>query len=70
MLEVTVALLEQLGYQVEAVEDAEAALAAIGQRQFDLMISDIVMLRGWRRSVWSSSKPWRGSHPGSTAADG
>jgi len=28
---------------VEAVEDAEAALAAIGQRQFDLMISDIVM---------------------------
>ena len=43
VLEVTVALLEQLGYQVEAVEDAQAALAAIGKRQFDLMISDIVM---------------------------
>jgi CheY-like chemotaxis protein len=43
VLDVTVAMLEQLGYGVEAVENAEAALAAIGRRPFDLMISDIVM---------------------------
>jgi CheY-like chemotaxis protein len=43
VLTVTVALLEQLGYQAMAVDDAEAALAAIGERKFDLMISDIVM---------------------------
>jgi PAS domain S-box-containing protein len=41
--EVTVALLEQLGYQAQAVGNAEAALAAIGQHGFDLMVSDIVM---------------------------
>jgi PAS domain S-box-containing protein len=41
--EVTIALLEQLGFQVQAVENAEAALAGIGERSFDLMISDIVM---------------------------
>ena len=43
VLEVTVALLEQLGYQVQAVEDAEAALARSASAEFDLMISDIVM---------------------------
>ncbi|HET6196639.1 MAG TPA: PAS domain S-box protein [Acetobacteraceae bacterium] len=43
VLDVTMALLEQLGYQVRAVENAEAALAAVGAHQFDLMISDIVM---------------------------
>jgi len=43
VLEVTIALLEQLGYQVQAVTDADTALAAIGDRRFDLMISDIVM---------------------------
>jgi PAS domain S-box-containing protein len=41
--EVTVALLEELGYQVHAVEDAQSALDAIERRKFDLVVSDIVM---------------------------
>jgi CheY-like chemotaxis protein len=43
VLEVTVALLEQLGYQVQTVENAEAGLDAISRRNFDLMVSDIFM---------------------------
>jgi PAS domain S-box-containing protein len=43
VLEVTVAMLEQLGYRAEAVENAGAALAAIDQGRFDLLVSDIVM---------------------------
>jgi CheY-like chemotaxis protein len=41
--EVTVALLEELGYQVHAVENAEIAVEAMTRRKFDLMVSDIVM---------------------------
>jgi CheY-like chemotaxis protein len=41
--EVTASMLEQLGYQVRAVGDAQAALAAIAAQQFDLVVSDIVM---------------------------
>jgi CheY-like chemotaxis protein len=43
VLEVTASMLAQLGYETRAVADAEAALAAIGERDFDLVISDIVM---------------------------
>jgi CheY-like chemotaxis protein len=41
--EVTVAILRQLGYDVEAAGDAEAALKAIGSRNFDLVVSDVIM---------------------------
>jgi PAS domain S-box-containing protein len=41
--EVTVSMLQQLGYEVEAVGGAEPALAALDQREFDLVISDVVM---------------------------
>ncbi len=39
----TVSLLEQLGYGVHTVVDADAALDVIGRQDFDLVISDIVM---------------------------
>jgi len=41
--EVTVSMLEQLGYQAHAVADAETALESIGKQDFELVISDIVM---------------------------
>jgi PAS domain S-box-containing protein len=41
--EVTVTLLEELGYQVHAVEDAQSALDAVERCKFDLVVSDIVM---------------------------
>jgi PAS domain S-box-containing protein len=41
--EVTVSMLEQIGYQAQGVVDANAALAAIAANSFDLVISDIVM---------------------------
>jgi CheY-like chemotaxis protein len=41
--EVTVSMLEQLGYGVRAARDASAALEAIDRDSFDLVISDIVM---------------------------
>src|SRR5262249_39436852 len=37
------ALLEQLGYRVETVGDATAALAALEQEAFSFVLSDIVM---------------------------
>jgi PAS domain S-box-containing protein len=40
---VTVTMLEQLGYDVQAAGDAAAALEAVDKRDFDLVISDIVM---------------------------
>ena len=36
-------MLEQLGYEVEAVRDADTALTLIEQHSFDLVVSDIVM---------------------------
>ncbi len=41
--EATSGMLEQLGYAVTCVDGAEAALAVIGQRGFDLVVSDVVM---------------------------
>jgi PAS domain S-box-containing protein len=41
--EATVTMLDQLGYESHAVRDADAALAAIATRNFDLVVSDIVM---------------------------
>ncbi len=41
--EVTVSMLRQLGYEVHAVGDANAALDAIDGRNFDLVVSDVVM---------------------------
>lgn len=41
--EVTVSMLEQLGYQPVAVGDADTALARISNEDFELVISDIVM---------------------------
>ena len=41
--EVTVSMLEQLGYQAHAAGDADTALERIGKQDFDLVISDIVM---------------------------
>ena len=41
--EVTASMLEQLGYQPVAVGDADTALERIGNQDFDLVISDIVM---------------------------
>jgi CheY-like chemotaxis protein len=41
--EVTSLLLQQLGYKVHATADANAALQALDQRHFDLVVSDIVM---------------------------
>jgi CheY-like chemotaxis protein len=40
---VTISMLEQLGYDVHAVASADAALQAIAAREFDLVLSDIVM---------------------------
>jgi CheY-like chemotaxis protein len=41
--EVTGSMLEQLGYRVQPLRDAAAALRAINEQSFDLVISDIVM---------------------------
>jgi CheY-like chemotaxis protein len=41
--EATVSMLEQLGYIVRAAGDADAALEAVEQQRFDLVVSDIVM---------------------------
>jgi PAS domain S-box-containing protein len=41
--EVTISMLEQLGYEVFAAPNADAALEAIAGRSFDLVVSDIVM---------------------------
>jgi PAS domain S-box-containing protein len=41
--EVSAAMLDQLGYQVCTVGDAEAALDALTSQEFDLVITDIVM---------------------------
>ncbi len=43
VLEVSKALLEQLGYTVYAVTEPPAALEAIDRQRFDLVLSDIVM---------------------------
>jgi PAS domain S-box-containing protein len=41
--EATGSILEQLGYRVDTVRDAETALEAAEHRSFDLVVSDIVM---------------------------
>jgi PAS domain S-box-containing protein len=41
--EAGILMLEQLGYTVDAVGDAEAALEAVERRKVDLVVSDIVM---------------------------
>ncbi|MBV9970141.1 MAG: PAS domain S-box protein [Xanthobacteraceae bacterium] len=41
--EVTAGMIEQLGYETRGVADADAALAAIAEQDFDLVMSDIVM---------------------------
>jgi PAS domain S-box-containing protein len=41
--EITADMLRQLGYAVEVVASGAAALAAVEQRAFDLVVSDIVM---------------------------
>ena len=41
--EVSASMLEQAGYRVERVPDAEAALALLDRRRFDLVLSDIIM---------------------------
>jgi PAS domain S-box-containing protein len=41
--EVIVSMVQELGYGVRVVSDANAALEAIGRQPFDLVISDIVM---------------------------
>ena len=43
VLEVTVAMLAELGYAAEAVPDAARALEAVERRSFDLVVSDLVM---------------------------
>jgi PAS domain S-box-containing protein len=40
---VNVAMLEELGYRVRTVGNAAAALEAIGEETFDLVVSDIIM---------------------------
>jgi len=40
---VSTQMLEQLGYVIESVSSGEAALAAVEQQKFDLVVSDIVM---------------------------
>jgi len=46
VMEVSVAMLTQLGYAVTSVTDAAAALAAVERQEFDLVMSDIVMPGG------------------------
>ena len=41
--EVSADLLEKLGYEVHTAGDAQAALEALETREFDLVVSDIVM---------------------------
>jgi PAS domain S-box-containing protein len=41
--EVSTTMLGELGYTVHAVRDAESALQAAGEREFDLVVTDIVM---------------------------
>ena len=49
--EVTISMLEQLGYRPVAVADADAALDRIAKHDFDLVISDIVgRVHGWYRA--------------------
>jgi CheY-like chemotaxis protein len=41
--EVTTGMIEQLGYETQGAADADGALTAIAEQDFDLVISDIVM---------------------------
>jgi PAS domain S-box-containing protein len=41
--DISISMLEEIGYQVQMVGDAEAALKLIEESEFDLVISDIVM---------------------------
>jgi PAS domain S-box-containing protein len=41
--EASASMVQQLGYQVEVVHDAAAALEVVGREDFDLLVSDIVM---------------------------
>jgi CheY-like chemotaxis protein len=41
--DVSVSMLEELGYRVLTVGDAASALEAIGKETFDLVVSDIIM---------------------------
>jgi CheY-like chemotaxis protein len=43
VLGVSVSMLEQLGYEVRAVSDANSALAVIEKESFDIVVSDVVM---------------------------
>ena len=43
VMEVTLAMLTQLGYRVHPASDAAAALEAVASRKFDLVVSDMVM---------------------------
>jgi CheY-like chemotaxis protein len=43
VMEVSVSMLNQLGYEVHAVSSGDDALEAIGRHSFDLVVSDIVM---------------------------
>jgi CheY-like chemotaxis protein len=43
VMEVTLAMLTQLGYRVHPASDAAAALEAVASRKFDLVVSDVVM---------------------------
>lgn len=52
VLGVSVSMLEQLGYDVHAVADATSALAAIEKENFDIVVSDIVMLEAWTGRRW------------------
>jgi PAS domain S-box-containing protein len=43
VMEVTLAMLTQLGYRVHPASDAAVALEAVASRKFDLVVSDVVM---------------------------
>ena len=43
VMEVTVSMLTELGYRTHSANDAAAALEAVASREFDLVVSDMVM---------------------------
>ena len=66
--EVTLAMLEQLGYGVDTRGNAAAALEAMATQTFDLVVSDIVMAGEW--TGWASARTHPRAQPGAAGAAG
>jgi CheY-like chemotaxis protein len=69
VMEVSVSMLNQLGYEVHAVSSGDDALEAIGRHSFDLVVSDIVMAGGHRRDSPRPHHPRAQAGPAGSVGD-